>query len=126
MDLLCYHGSPRSCHDVISATTPEAEVEPMLDGRRATILAGGHWHFQMLRRYRDMILLNPGSAGLAYDVLDDDTVRVPPRAEYALVRSDGTRLAIDLRRVPYDRDATLRAMFARGMPHAHWWSGAWQ
>jgi predicted phosphodiesterase len=126
MDLLCYHGSPRSYNDKISATTPDAEVEPMLAGQRARVMAGGHWHFQLLRRYQDLILLNPGSVGLVFDTFASGEVRVPARAEYAVIRSEGLRLSVDLRRVPYDRDATVRAMFERGMPHAEWWSAAWR
>ena len=124
--ILCYHGSPRSYDEVIKATTPDEELAPMLAGRRATVMAGGHWHFQMLRRYEDAVLLNPGSVGLAYDLLPGGETRVPARAEYALLSSQGTSLGIDLRRLPYDRDATVRAMFERGMPHAAWWSEGWR
>ena len=124
--ILCYRGSPASYDDVIKATTPDEELAPMLAGRRATVMAGGHWHFQMLRRYEDAVLLNPGSVGLAYDLLPGGETRVPARAEYALLSSQGTSLGIDLRRLPYDRDATVRAMFERGMPHAAWWSEGWR
>jgi predicted phosphodiesterase len=124
-DLLCYHGSPRGYDDVIKATTPDEELAAMLAGHRATVMAGGHWHFQLLRRYEGAILLNPGSVGLAYDLLPGGEARVPPRAEYALLSSHGAALAIELRRLPYDRDATVRAMFERGMPHAAWWSESW-
>ena len=124
--LLCYHGSPRNYDDVISATTPEPELAQVLGGARATVMAGGHWHFQMLRRYEDVILLNPGSVGLAYDTRPDGARRHPPRAEYALLAAEGGRLSIDLRRVPYDREATLREIFARGLPHAEWWTKGWR
>ena len=124
--LLCFHGSPRSYDDVIKATTPDEELAPMLAGHRATVMAGGHWHFQLLRRYEDAILLNPGSVGLAYDLLPGGEARVPPRAEYAILSSDGAALGIELRRLPYDRHATVRAMFARRMPHAAWWSDGWR
>ena len=124
--LLCYHGSPRSYDDVIAATTAEEELRSALAGHRATVMAGGHWHFQMLRRHEDAVLLNPGSVGLAYDLLPGGGARVPARAEYAVVTAAGEALSIDLRRVPYDRDATVRAMFERGMPHAAWWAADWR
>ncbi len=125
--LLCYHGSPRSYNDIIAATTPEAELAPMFHGHTATVMAGGHWHFQMLRCYGASILLNPGSIGLAYDIQADGGVRVPARAEYALLTCAGNEVrSIELRRVPYDRDVTVRAMFERGMPHAEWWAGDWR
>ena len=124
--LLCFHGSPRSFDDVIAATTPEDALAPMLAGHRASIMAGGHWHFQMLRRYEDVILLNPGSVGLAYDLLPDGRAIVPARAEFALLTAKDAILAIELQRVPYDRAATVRAMFERGMPHAAWSSSDWR
>jgi hypothetical protein len=35
-------------------------------------------------------------------------------------------VSVDFRRIPYDRDATLRAMFAREMPHTVWWTVDWR
>ncbi len=123
--LLCYHGSPRSYDDVIAATTPDDELAPMFAGRTATVMAGGHWHFPMLRHYRESLLVNPGSVGLAYDLRTAGGVRVPPHAAYALLTAGDDSLRIEFRRVPYDRHATVRAMFERGMPHAVWWSRDW-
>ena len=123
--LLCYHGSPRGFDDLIAATTPEKELAPMLAGHRASVMAGGHWHFQMLRRFEDMVLINPGSVGLAYDLLPSGEARVPSRAEYAVLTASGAAMDIAFRRVPYDGAATVRAMFERGMPHAAWWSADW-
>ena len=38
----------------------------MLDGRAATVLAGGHTHLQMLRQHRGMFIVNPGSVGMPF------------------------------------------------------------
>ncbi|MCB0188063.1 MAG: metallophosphoesterase family protein, partial [Caldilineaceae bacterium] len=100
--LLCYHGSPRSFHDSIVATTPIAELAPMFRGQDALILAGGHTHQQYLRRYHDKYLLNPGSVGRAYEIWADGTAHDSPWAEYALVEWCAGNLRIDLRRVAYD------------------------
>lgn len=124
--LLCYHGSPRSFDDFIAATTPAAELEPMLASARASIMAGGHTHFQMLRRHEDLTLINPGSVGLAYDLQPDGDARVPPWADYAVLTANHRRLGILFQRVPYDSRRTVQAMFTRGMPHAAWWSEAWR
>src|SRR6266446_1146965 len=62
--LLCFHGSPRSYHDVIASTTPVAEVRSMFAGYQAWIMVGGHTHVQMLRHYEQAFLINPGSVGL--------------------------------------------------------------
>jgi putative phosphoesterase len=125
--LLCCHGSPRSYDDVILAATPDDELDDMIGGDEATFIAGGHTHIRMLRAYRGREIVNPGSVGLAYQFFPDGSVRVPPWAELAmLARSDAGVVSIDFRRVAYDRDATVRAMTEREMPHAAWWTGDWR
>jgi putative phosphoesterase len=124
--LLCCHGSPRSYDDVIVATTSDDELDGMLTGHEATIVAGGHTHMRMLRAYRGREIVNPGSVGLAYRFFPDGSVRVPPWAEFALLsESDTGAVSVDFRRVSYDRDATVRAMTEREMPHAAWWAADW-
>ena len=118
-DLLCYHGSPQSFEDVIASTTPDVDLERMLSGCHAAVLAGGHTHTQMLRRFGDTIIINPGSVG------------APPMlggcnpglawAEYGIVCwSDGS-LGIEFRRVPVDVNLLIQAASDGGMPHADWW-----
>ena len=124
--LLCCHGSPRSYDDIINATTPDDELDSMIAGHDPTIIAGGHTHIRMLRVYRGREIVNPGSVGLAYQFFSDGSVRVPPWAEFALLlQSDTGEVSIDFRRVSYDRDATVRAMIEREMPHAAWWAAGW-
>lgn len=119
--LLCCHGSPRSFDDVIVAATPDEEIEGTIGGHEAEVYAGGHTHIRMLRGWRGREIVNPGSVGLAYRFLPDGTVRVPPWAEFAILScaEDGV-LNVEFRRVPYDQEATVRAMHERGMPHAAW------
>ncbi|MBF6589617.1 MAG: metallophosphoesterase family protein [Ktedonobacterales bacterium] len=124
--MLCFHGSPRSYNEILLATTPDDEVERILAGTHAAVLAGGHTHAQMLRRYRDLLLLNPGSVGLPMDRLPPaEPIRNPPRAEYALVSLERGHQRIELRLVPFDVAALLRAARASGMPHAEWWAAEW-
>ena len=124
--LLCCHGSPRSYDDVVVATTPDDALDGMIAGHDATIIAGGHTHIRMLRAHRGREILNPGSVGLAYQFLPDGSVRVPPWAEFAMLSwSDAGGLSVDFRRVQYDREATVRAMSERVMPHAAWWAADW-
>jgi predicted phosphodiesterase len=129
--LLGYHGSPRSFNDVIKPETPDEMIAPWLAGiladGRALVLAGGHTHLQMLRRYRGVLLLNPGSVGRPRDPISpSEDVRNPAWAEYAIVESgpQGT-LAFELRRVPYDLTTLQAAVERGGMPHAAWFLGAW-
>jgi diadenosine tetraphosphatase ApaH/serine/threonine PP2A family protein phosphatase len=126
--LLCCHGSPRSFDDVVTAAIPDDDLAPMLAsaGVDADLIAVGHTHVRMLRAWQGRELINPGSVGLAYDVFPDGSVRVPPWAEFAFLTAIDDAISIDFRRVPYDRDATVRAMRERAMPYAEWWSADWR
>jgi predicted phosphodiesterase len=126
--LLCCHGSPRSYDDQILATTPDDELDRLLDGLppETAIVAAGHTHAQLLRRHRHRLLLNPGSVGLAVAALPPaDPVRNAPWAEYAVVTAEAGRLEVALRRTPLDVGAVVRAALASGMPHAAWWAAEW-
>ncbi len=123
--LLCFHGSPRSNTDVIVATTPERELGNMLLGHTVGIMAGGHTHAQMVRRYGNIMLINPGSVGLPMDGEGDDAHN-PAWAEYAIVSSEGKASSVEMRRVPVDVEAVRGAALASGMPHAEWWSSDWK
>jgi predicted phosphodiesterase len=122
--LLCFHGSPGSYEDNILATTPEADLDALLAGVEATVLAGGHTHLPLLRRYRLSTLVNPGTVGVAR-AADARAGRKLPWAEYALVSWEGGRLGVDFRRVPFDVAALGAAARASGMPHADWFMAAY-
>jgi putative phosphoesterase len=110
--LLLFHGSPRSHMDDLLATTPPDELDHLLGDRRATVMAGGHTHVQMLRQHRGVLLVNPGSVGLPFR---EYAAGRPPtlldHAEYAIVESRGAGVAVILRRVPLDK-RSLRAVVA--------------
>src|SRR5215470_1942799 len=107
--LFLFHGSPRSHMEDLLATTPADELDGMLDGQRATVLAGGHTHIQMLRQHRGMLLVNPGSVGLPFkEFVAGRAPTLLPHAEYAIVDGQGGGVTVTLRRVAVDR-AALRA-----------------
>jgi putative phosphoesterase len=120
--LLCFHGSPRSFDDVILPETPDETVRQFLGGYDATLLTGGHTHTQQMRRLGNSWYFNPGSVSLAYNwELSDRTTglaRVDPWADYAIVTSDGPRLGITFRHVPYDVNELARIIRASGRPYA--------
>jgi putative phosphoesterase len=127
--LLCYHGSPRSFHEGIFATTLDDQLAAAFEGCTATILAGGHTHAQMVRRYGDKLIVNPGSVGQPIEQVGAG-VRYPPWAEYAIVEllegGEGLEaLAVELHRTPVDGGAIINLAYASGMPHADWWAGRW-
>jgi predicted phosphodiesterase len=124
--LLCFHGSPRSYNEIIEATTPVSDLDEMFAGYSARIYAGGHTHMQLLRRYKDALLLNTGSVGLPINPIPPAAdIRNPAWAEYALVAVDGADLSITLRRVPYAVDALITAARGSGMPHVEEWVADW-
>jgi predicted phosphodiesterase len=125
--LLCYHGSPRSYDERITAETPDAALHEMLGATPAQIYIGGHTHQQLLRRHRDALVLNPGTVGFVKDAIAPPTlIRNPSRAQYAVITYDGVQLDVSLRRVPFDLDALFAAFDASGIPRAHWRKGDWR
>ena len=123
--LLCYHGSPRSNTEIITATIPDAELAPMVSDCEAMLLAGGHTHTRLLRRYQDKFILNPGAVGLPVE-RSGTTAQYVPWAEYALVVSGGSKIGIEFRRVPLDTEAIKREALAGEMPYAEWWASMWR
>jgi putative phosphoesterase len=107
--LFLFHGTPRSNMEDLLATTPAAQVDEMLDGKQAVVLAGGHTHLQMLRQHRGMLLVNTGSLGMPFR---EHASKGPPvilaHAEYAIVDLRGASASVDLRRVALDRRALAR------------------
>ncbi|MDB4965743.1 MAG: putative protein phosphatase [Myxococcales bacterium] len=105
--LFCYHGTPRSNMEDLLATTPAAQLDEMVAGQAATVMAGGHTHLQMLRQHHGTLIVNPGSVGLPFVKHEGGG---PPtlmaHAEYAMVEADGSgRVEVRLRRVPLDKAA---------------------
>lgn len=125
-NLLCYHGSPRSYHEVIVAGTPDETLAEYFNEQEETVMAGGHSHAQLLRRFRQSLVVNPGSVGMPYEKLAGNTVRHPPWAEYALVEWRQDSAAVTLRRVPYDVAALIAVAKESGMPHLAWWLTKWE
>jgi predicted phosphodiesterase len=123
--LLCFHGSPRSYNDVITSTTNDEELMEMLGTPSATVLAGGHTHTAMLRRYGTALLLNPGSVGLPYERDYAGNVRNPPWTEYAVLDGQTNSLNIEFRRVLIDAALFRQTITESGMPHAAWLVSDW-
>lgn len=123
--LLCFHGSPLSFTDQITSTTPDEELERMLGGHTATIMAGGHTHVQLLRQHRGALIINPGSVGMPFEkVRIHGGPRIFPWAEYAILDWTAGALGVELRRLPIDFDAFQRAVYD-AMPHPAEWLTAW-
>ncbi|WP_374689716.1 metallophosphoesterase [Promineifilum sp.] len=127
--LLCYHGSPRSFEERIEPETPTKKLDDYFEEHRATLLAGGHTHEAMVRRYGESVIINPGSVGLPMihpQPGSEKNTYNPPWAEYALVDTHDGGLTLSLRRVPYSLDDLAAAVRASGMPHADFYLADWK
>lgn len=117
--LLLFHGSPRSHMEDLLATTPPELLDERLDGRRATVMAGGHTHVQMLRQHRGDWLVNPGSVGLPFEAhVQGGPPTILAHAEYAVVEVTRQRLEVRLRRVELERSRLRSAALAWRNPLA--------
>ena len=118
--LYLFHGTPRSHMEDLLATTPPEQLDEMLGGRVATVMAGGHTHLQMIRQHRGILLVNPGSVGSPFReyVTDEKPTLLPDFAEYAIVDAGAgaADLGVELRRVPLDRRAIRDDIAERGGP----------
>lgn len=124
--LLCYHGSPRSYKERILATTPEETLEQAFAATQKDIMVGGHTHIQLFRRYKDILVLNPGSVGLAMDrIAPSHEIRQPAWAEYAIIDCTEASLHVELHRVAFKLERLIQVINASGMPHADWWASCW-
>jgi putative phosphoesterase len=111
--LFLFHGSPRSHMEDLLATTPPDELDERLCSHRATVMAGGHTHIQMLRQHRGVLLVNPGSVGLPFqEYVAGGPPTVLSHAEYAIVSAEHDMVSVDLRRVPLSRSALREAAAA--------------
>ncbi len=61
------HGSPRSNYEYIKPETSEEDLEDMVSDIDADVLFIGHSHVPFVRTHKDMLVINPGSAGQPRD-----------------------------------------------------------
>lgn len=103
--LFC-HATPRSDEEILTRTTPEADVAAALSGVEADVVVCGHTHVQYDRRPGGAPrLVNAGSVGLPY--------QGEPGAFWALLDRE-----VELRRTRYDVDAALAALSSSAFPSA--------
>lgn len=125
--LFCCHGSPRSFDEKVLATTPDEELGRMLDGVSARLVAGGHTHLALLRRFGTQTFVNPGSVGIPMSI-DPRTgnQRLSRHAEYAIVTEERSGFGVEFRRVEFDPAAVREAGRRADLPHLDWWLGWWR
>jgi predicted phosphodiesterase len=100
------HATPRSDDEILTRTTPDADVVATLSGIEADVVVCGHTHVQYDRRPAGAPrLVNAGSVGLPY--------QGAPGAFWAVIGPE-----IELRRTSYDADAALASLASSGFPSA--------
>lgn len=105
IELMLYHGSPNSNMEDILATTSADQLDKIFYGVTASVMAGGHTHIQMLRQYRGMLIINPGSVGLPFlEYVAGKPPTIMPCAEYAIVHYEGGNISVDLKRILLDKE----------------------
>ncbi|MCO5220415.1 MAG: metallophosphatase family protein [Thermomicrobiales bacterium] len=123
--LLCFHGSPRSNMEIIDRSTSPEDLAEAIEGSTATLLAGGHTHTQLMRRFGEQWLINPGSVGMTFcRTRIDRPNSAPPWAEYAIVTVEHGAIDVSLRAVPLDL-ARVRAQAPADMPFRDEWLMDW-
>lgn len=126
VDTLLVHGTPRSHMEEVLATTPDAELATRIGDARPAILAGGHTHLQLLRRFDGMTLVNPGSVGAPFaGVPVGGRPRILPHAEYATIDAVNGAFSVALHHLPLSL-ADLHAQARRSEhPMAAWLMAAY-
>ncbi|WP_432974025.1 metallophosphoesterase family protein [Dactylosporangium sp. CA-233914] len=128
--LLCFHGSPRHNYDFILPTTSQRDIDDMLGGRVASVLASGHSHQQMLRRHHDFTLVNVGSVGRApirfpwpvwlpdaRDLPDEETHgEYRAVAEYVVITATDDAISIEFKQLALDAERVLAMTADSGIP----------
>ncbi|MDE2821273.1 MAG: metallophosphoesterase family protein [Chloroflexota bacterium] len=108
-----FHAIPG--HDEPTALRPDSPEEEAADAlldRAGRLALCGHTHLAMDRQIGAWRVINPGSVGLSFGV--------PGLAEWALLEWTKGELTVDLRRVSYDVEGTLRTWQTLGYPEIEW------
>jgi hypothetical protein len=119
--LLLYHGSPRSNVEEMLSTTPPEQLDVLLDGWHATVMAGGHTHLQMLRQHRGSLVLNVGSVGQPFkEYVAGGRPTILAHAEWAVVEEAAGVLNVALCRVRLDKCALRNSVAGTANPLREW------
>jgi len=122
--MICYHGSPKSTIDSIVSTTPDQMLDNFIDFDTFTNVAiGGHTHFQMLRTYKDTLIVNTGSVGCAFR----NPSFIPPSpsflpvAEYVIIEYNGKNISLEFKSIEYDIKKFVSMIHHSSIPLKPWW-----
>ena len=106
--LALVHASPDTYWRSPMPEASDAELESVYQPLGRPIVAYGHIHRSFVRKVGELTVVNTGSVSLSYDG--------DARAAYLLL----DELKPKIRRVEYDVNREIQALFANGVPHADW------
>lgn len=102
------HASPDSAWHGPASEASDAELESAFQSLGQPIVIYGHIHRPFIRSVSGMIVANAGSVSLSYDG--------DRRASYLLLDESTP----SIRRVDYDLDREIKALWGCALPHADW------
>ncbi|PID86023.1 MAG: protein phosphatase, partial [Chloroflexi bacterium] len=124
---LCFHASPKSNIDVILPSTPYSILDDLFADTTADIMAGGHTHRQMLRKFHDRLIVNPGSVGTSFATPPPNNLpMLSPWVEYTIIETIAGSVQVSFHRLPMDVPAVLEAVRQSHMPNSAWWLRQYQ
>lgn len=126
-EIRCCHGSPRSFEDRLLATTPPDVVDTMVLQTSQSIVAAGHTHVPLVRRHKDILIVNPGSVGLPFrdETRSPNGMELAAVAQYARLSFSASSWDIELHEVQTDVHELESDVVGSGMPHRDWWMSLW-
>jgi putative phosphoesterase len=126
--MLLFHGTPsrddqyllETVHLAGASMASQDEIGERLGDVSRPLLLCGHSHIPRVVRYRDSLIVNPGSVGLqAYG----DTMPLPhrmetgsPDARYAVIEQTPAGWRVDLLSIPYDNESAAQMALSNRRP----------
>ena len=110
-DVLFCHATPRSDEEIITAITPDDELEAVVAATEEHTIVCGHTHSQFDRAVGGTRFINAGSVGLPYEDA--------PGAYWAMLGPE-----VAFRHTEYDGAAAAARIMDTGCPAAEWFAEA--
>ncbi len=108
-DLLMVHSKIRPEISQLRPDTPDSEFEKAAAAVEEDVIVFGHTHIPFVKEIAGKIFVNTGSVGRPGDG--------DPRAGYALLTVESEDVTAQIKRVEYDVDRAIRALYKSGLPN---------
>ncbi len=102
------HGSPRKVNEYLFEDKPARTFERIAAGADCDVLVFGHTHRPWIHEYGGVQFVNCGAVGKPRDG--------DPRAAFAILEPDGSRVSARIERIAYDAPSVARELAEAGLP----------